>query len=192
MKKIPTLFMRNIESDHKVRDEVTPGCEWVLAGEGRATRKWDGTAILVRDGYIFKRYEVKKDGMPPMNFEPAQPKDVNTGKQVGWVPLTGDKSEKYILEAVTTGVPLDGTYELCGPKVNGNHEQLATHQLIPHGIEEPTADPRTFESIRDFLIHCDDDSTIEGIVWWHPDGRRAKIKAKDFGFKRPSERRISA
>lgn len=191
MKKIPTVFMRNINGDYQVRDEVTPGCEWVLAGEGRATRKWDGTAILVRNGLLFKRHEVKEGGVPPDGFEPASEKDANTGKQVGWVPVTWGKFDKYLLEATASGIPSDGTYELCGPKVNGNHELLASHILIPHGGEEPDEDPRTFAAIRDFLVHADDDSTIEGIVWWHSDGRRAKIKAKDFGFKRPSEQKIS-
>jgi hypothetical protein len=36
MKKIPTLFQRD-ETRRYVTDVVTPGCEWVLAGEGRAT-----------------------------------------------------------------------------------------------------------------------------------------------------------
>lgn len=39
MKKIPTLFVREFFPCHKVKitDQVTPGCEWVLAGEGVAT-----------------------------------------------------------------------------------------------------------------------------------------------------------
>jgi len=185
MRKTPTIFMRNMESDHRVRDEVTPGCEWVLAGEGRPTRKWDGTAVLVRDGKVLKRYEVKKDGEPPEQFEPAQPKDANTGKQVGWVPMLGAKEDRWLLEAIADGVPSDGTYELCGPKVNGNHEGLSRHLLIRHGVEEFMDFPRSFDSIKAFL----DQTDTEGIVWWHPDGRRAKIKGKDFGFKRPSERR---
>jgi hypothetical protein len=44
MRKIITLFQRNYESDRLVRDEVVPGAEWVLAGEGVATRKFDGTS----------------------------------------------------------------------------------------------------------------------------------------------------
>jgi hypothetical protein len=180
MRKIPTLFQRNLESDHRVRDEVTPGCEWVLAGEGRPTKKWDGTAILIRDGKLFKRYEVKPLQEPPEGFESAQPKDLDTGKQVGWVPVTGDKSDKWILAATVDGIPCAGTYELCGPKVNGNHDGFSEHVLIPHGVEEFMDFPRSFDSIRDFLAQTD----AEGIVWWHPDGRRAKIKGKDFGIKR--------
>jgi hypothetical protein len=38
VKKIISLFQRNYETDRRVRDEVVPGAEWVLAGEGVATR----------------------------------------------------------------------------------------------------------------------------------------------------------
>ena len=47
MKKIPTLFVREF-SNHKVvkaTEEVTPGMEWVLNGEGYATE--NGTALAV-------------------------------------------------------------------------------------------------------------------------------------------------
>lgn len=40
MKKIISLFKRNYEGDHLVRDEIVEGAEWVIAGEGEATRKW--------------------------------------------------------------------------------------------------------------------------------------------------------
>src|ERR1043165_2461985 len=55
MKKIPSLFERNYETDRLVRDEVVPGCEWVLAGEGKATVKFDGTSCLYKGGNWFKR-----------------------------------------------------------------------------------------------------------------------------------------
>lgn len=41
MKKIPTVFVRDPDDRKHVLPQVTPGCEWVLAGEGRATRKFD-------------------------------------------------------------------------------------------------------------------------------------------------------
>jgi hypothetical protein len=37
MKKIISLFARNYETDHLVRDEIVAGAEWVVAGEGFAT-----------------------------------------------------------------------------------------------------------------------------------------------------------
>ena len=38
MEKIISLFARNYDGDRLVRDEIVPGAEWVVAGEGRATR----------------------------------------------------------------------------------------------------------------------------------------------------------
>ena len=38
MKKIISLFKRNYETDKLVRNEVVPGAEWVLQGEG--TARW--------------------------------------------------------------------------------------------------------------------------------------------------------
>ena len=36
MKKVISLFRRNYDTDHLVRDEVVEGAEWVIAGEGVA------------------------------------------------------------------------------------------------------------------------------------------------------------
>lgn len=50
MKKIPTLFKR-VYTDGRVTgitDEVNPGLEWVLAGEGQATVKIDGPDKTLR------------------------------------------------------------------------------------------------------------------------------------------------
>lgn len=54
MRKISTLFQRNYDGDRLVRDDVTPGAEWVLAGEGTPTRKWDGTACMVRGDRLYQ------------------------------------------------------------------------------------------------------------------------------------------
>ena len=44
MKKIASLFKRDYEGNRQVINEVVEGCEWVLEGEGTATRKirWNG------------------------------------------------------------------------------------------------------------------------------------------------------
>ena len=38
MQKIISLFQRNYDGDRLVRNEVVPGAEWVIAGEGVASR----------------------------------------------------------------------------------------------------------------------------------------------------------
>lgn len=90
MKKIPTLFVRNYDNGGLVTDTVTPGTEWVINGEGLATRKWDGLAILIKNGEVFKRYDAKAftidkqtgekrvyDRKPPEGFVPLQEPEKN-------------------------------------------------------------------------------------------------------------------
>lgn len=64
MNKIITLFQRNYETDKLVRDEVTPGAEWVIAGEGVAARKFDGTCCMVKGGKLYRRYEARVKNPP--------------------------------------------------------------------------------------------------------------------------------
>lgn len=177
MKKIPTLFVRDEATNRKyVRDEVTPGCEWVLAGEGTATRKFDGTSCMVRNGYLYKRHEVKPDKPEPRGFEFVEHDDV-TDKTVGWVPVGDGPEDKWHREAmVFYRIVPDGTYELCGPKVQGNPQEFTRHVLVEHGVERITELPRDFDGLRAWLA----DSDFEGVVWHHPDGRMAKLKKRDF------------
>ena len=200
MKKIPTLFVRN-ETTHRVEPTVTPGCEWVLRGEGVATRKIDGTAILLRDSRAYRRREVKKDKKVPTNFELVE-HDERTGKRVGWVPVDpSDPSDQYIVEAIRNHPPEmtppgpDGrTYELIGPKVQQNTENLERHELLAHRSESLHIEPQLVdvegldsEHACAMLANYVGETPHEGIVWHHPDGRMAKIKRRDFGFRWPLE-----
>jgi len=180
MEKIITLFQRNYDGDRLVRDEVVPGAEWVLAGEGIATRKWDGTACLVRAGCLYKRYDARSGKAPPANFVPAQPEpDPVSGHWPGWVPVGDGPEDRWHREAWAQDTP-DGTYELIGPRVQGNPEGLSAHALVPHGADPLPDAPREFDALRQYL----QGTNIEGIVWHHPDGRMVKLKARDFGIRR--------
>lgn len=178
MKKIPTLFARNHDGDKLVRDEVTPGCEWVLAGEGVATRKFDGTCCLVQGGVLYKRHELRPGKAAPPGFVEAD-RDATTGKVFGWLPVGEGPEDRWHREAVSQALPPDGTYELCGPKVQGNPEGFATHLLVRHGEKELPLCPCDFAGIKTFLAMS---PGMEGVVWHHPDGRMAKIKRRDFKF----------
>jgi hypothetical protein len=189
MKKIVSLFQRNYDGDRLVRDEVVPGAEWVLAGEGVATRKLDGTCCMVQERRIYKRYDAKAGRTPPEGFLPAQEPDPVTGHWPGWVLVRDCPEDRWHLEAMghwlTSGLPIqDGTYELVGPKIQGNPEKWPRHGLVYHGgvglVLDPQP-PRDFAGLRAYL----DGRDIEGVVWHHPDGRMVKIKGKDFGLKRP-------
>jgi hypothetical protein len=194
MQKIPTLFRRDYEGDGTARDEVTPGCEWVTRGEGAATRKCDGTACLVRGGALFKRYDCKRydckrGKTPPPGFEPCGEPDPTTGHHPGWVPVGDGPEDRWHREAMDLaddcGGLDDGTYELCGPKIQGNPERSADHILIRHGGHHLPDCPRDFAGLREYLLA----RTMEGVVWHHPDGRMVKLTRAAFA---PSERKRKA
>jgi len=189
MQKIISLFKRNYDGDRRVTDEVVPGAEWVLAGEGVATQKLDGTCCMIRDGKLYKRHELKKGRTFPPLFEPAQEPDPVTGDVPGWLPVGDGPEDKWHREAFTASLhPMpreDGTYELIGPKINGNPERWpVSHVLIRHGyfklLGADAPRTRTWTAIR----HWFKENDAEGIVWHHPDGRMVKIKGKDFGLRR--------
>lgn len=184
MKKIPTAFERDWHGDRsRVIDQAHKDCGWVFLGEGVATRKLDGTSCLVRDGHLYKRRELRPGDATPEAFELASFDD-ETGKSVGWVPVGDGPEDRYHREAFADGPRTDGTYELIGPKVQGNPEHVERHMLIMHGtgLAGPIEGvPRDFAGLREWMTGQD----IEGIVWHHPDGRMAKLKLRDFGLKRP-------
>lgn len=189
MKKIKSLFERQFEN-HKVvavLDKVTVGNEWVLAGEGKATRKYDGTAVMIQNGDVYRRFDCKRGKTPPMGFIPCQEPDSITRHWPGWVKIDkhnpiGD--EKFFVEGYTNTFGdidanvEDATYELCGPKINNNPERLDKHILIKHG-EDVLEIERNYESIKDFLKN----NYIEGIVFHRGNGDMCKIKRVDFGFE---------
>jgi len=180
MKKIPTIFKRNPKNMRELLDEVHPDCLWVFAGEGIATRKYDGTCVKIEDGKYFKRREVKRGKNAPTDFIEEQ-LDENTGKRVGWVLVDpNSKEDQWHMEAFNTSF-IDGTYELVGPKIQGNPEGHGRHALIKHSEAGIFGNaPRTLDGIAEFLK----DKNIEGLVFHHPDGRMGKIKKKDFQQKR--------
>jgi len=191
MKKIASLFQRNYDGDRKVRDEIVPGSEWVSAGEGTATRKWDGMAVLVQGGAPFMRYDAKHGKTPPANFVPAQPApDEKSGHWPGWVPAEGANA-KRVLDGLEWGkhslfdgkdIP-DGTYEVCGPTIGTRHgpnpEGLTETILVPHGRDALPDCPRSYEALRAYLK----DKSIEGVVWHRPNGDMVKIKKSDFPYE---------
>lgn len=185
MKKMQTVFKKDPNDLSRVINEVQE--QWVLDGEGVATRKWDGTACMVLNGELYKRYDCKRGKTPPEGAIPCQEPDPY-GHWPHWVKCDrSNPADKYHWEGwdnyvkVVSSNPDDDTYELVGPKINGNKEKLDAHQLYLHGNPIPlTYVPElTFEAIRDFL----EKTEIEGIVFHHDDGRMAKIRRSDFGFK---------
>lgn len=187
MQKLISLFKRDFgQLGHPMTREVNPGAEWVINGEGIATRKFDGTCCMLLAGILYKRYDAKNGKKPPEGFIPAQEPDPVTGHWPGWL-LVGDGPQdrwhREGLENLRQLVPNlpDGTYELCGPKIGTNPEGLTQHELIKHGSEEYPTFPRSYDEIENWFKEY---PRIEGVVWHHPDGRMVKIKMRDFGLKR--------
>jgi hypothetical protein len=190
MKKIPTIFDRDWDGDRsRVLNVQNGACDWVFAGEGKATKKLDGTSCLIRGGKLYKRRELRKGDKAPSLFELVDV-DLETGKIVGWVPVGDGPEDRYHREAFAEitgqgpGYYPDGTYELIGPKIQGNPEGRDSHILFPHGVIVLDGAPRTFNGLREWLVGAD----MEGLVFHHPDGRMGKIKLRDFGLKRAVSR----
>lgn len=181
MKKIKNLFVRN--TDGKITSEINPESKWVEEGEGVATRKYDGTACLWKDGKLWKRYDCKKGKLPPPDFAPCQEPDAVTGHWPGWVPVGNSSADKWFNEALkTTKINfIEGaTYELCGERIGTNGENIDGHEFFKHGAVEYPNVPRDYDRLKKWLKPLD----IEGIVWHHPDGRMVKVRKCDFGLSR--------
>lgn len=178
VRKIPTIFERDPEDRAHVLPNVTAGCEWVLEGEGVPTRKFDGTCTMFDGEKWWARREVKVGKREPESWVHEET-DFTTGKRVGWEPIERSPFAAFHEEALAGASPFEpGTYELIGPKINGNPEDFSMHCLVRHGvIELQNPEPITYETLRDEMTG---DFRFEGVVWHHPDGRMAKLKKRDF------------
>ncbi len=182
MKKISTLYKKDPERLSRVVNEVNPENSWVFSN-AFATRKFDGTASAVIGGEVYKRYDVKKGREVPAGAIPCQEPDEISGHHPHWVKCDrNDKSDRYHFEPFDNNPGLaDGTYELCGPKVQGNPEKLNGHHLVKHGAERLEVEDLSFDGLKDYLTEHD----IEGIVFHEVGGERmCKIRKSDFGIKR--------
>jgi len=156
VKKIISLFKRDYEGTRQVYDEIVPGAEWVVAGEGVATAKWDGTACMVRDGVLYKRYDRRlKKG---------------TYKPVAKAAILG--AAGYAVKAIREqdGGQVIGGYLLLwgGPKqkdLQGDYFTPATELWLDHYKSAPT------------LFHHGLDDTV-GLAQI---GRRITAKSDDTG-----------
>lgn len=193
MKKISSLFARDPNNPRILTNTFHPMAAWVVAGEGVATRKWDGTAVLVRTGRLYARYDVKHGKTAPPDFEPAQEPDPNTGHHPGWVPATRPE-DRWIREAYENSSflfktmlgEITWTYEAVGPKIGGNPERFEKHQLLPHAHWPLDNVPRDHAGLVAYFTEHD----IEGVVWWRDptdvNSDKIKITGAALGVRRPA------
>ena len=187
MKKIPCLFKKVYDDGGYVgvENEVTPGCEWVINGEGIATEKVDGAACAIIDGVLYRRFDAKNGKQPPEGAIPCQPEpDPVTGHWPHWYQVSDrTAADKHFVHAYvnTPWVNEDGTYEAVGLHFQRNPYKLDDDFLERHGRIRIKDCPRDFDGIREYLrTH-----NIEGIVFHRGNGEMCKIRRKDFGFKWP-------
>lgn len=171
MQKIPTLFERDeARRGRPVTPVVKKECLWVAAGEGVATRKLDGMNVQIIGGVLYKRQKPADGDYDEASYVEAR---------------RDDPADRWLFAAFDSAPSWqDGVYEALGPKIQGDPEKYGRHTLVRVVPCEPwlvLADvPRDFDGLRAFLAAQD----MEGIVFHHPDGRKAKIKKRDFGLKR--------
>lgn len=213
MKKIPTLFERDHETGF-VKPVLNPKCEWVMEEPWPVHRKYDGTCVglfltvngkvrihgglgseeITDRGQIGERW-MARQSVPgrmafPDNFEPEQ-FDATTGKHVGWVPIEQSPFHKFLLEAEPK---LEkrylGTYELCGPKINGNPENYKNHTLVHHWSTEQISNVQVLDihdmTVEDAYVALRatlEYMPIEGVVWYGMTHGMAKLKRKDFKYE---------
>jgi len=154
-------------------------------GEGRIVQI---LALPTAEGIGTKTESVRPLSEIPHGFMAAQDvcwNEDGTGSVPGWVPVGKNPDDQYHIEALAARpiTPGEGkTYELCGPKIQGNHEYLAEHQLIEHGSYVLMNVPYDFDGI---LEYFEEFPITEGIVWWYDDKPYAKIKRRDYGLEWP-------
>ncbi|GAA2669342.1 MULTISPECIES: RNA ligase family protein [Actinosynnema] len=183
MEKIPTLFER--DERFQVVDRPRAECAWVFEGGGVGTEKLDGTNVrlTVRAGHLVR---VEKRRNPSKEQK-------QRGIVDGWYVDTDAASaqDKWVLAAAggtdVSGWP-DGEHscEALGPRIQGNPLGLDAHLCVPFDAAAPVLvdAPRGYAELREYLAGLDSafapGHLAEGVVFHHPDGRRAKIKRKDF------------
>lgn len=197
MKKIPTLFKRIYNKDHKIvgiTSEITEGCE-VAFHLGKATVKIDGSCCAVIDGKFYKRYDAKKGKPIPEGAIKCQDEpDPITGHLPCWVRVDpNNPADKWFYEAEKCATDnfeyalYDGTYEAIGKHFQGNPYKMDYDTLERHGVVPICGLERTLEGVHKWLRK----HAVEGIVFWWNGEPVCKIKRSDFGLDWPVKEGIT-
>lgn len=195
MKKIPMFFALEFNENTGNRDVINMLNDKVRlmieeGGEFIPTLKLDGTAVrLTETGEWQIRRAVSNGKKEPEGYV-LEEYDENTGRKFGWEPPEASGFNKFFKRALENidFTPVPGTYELCGPKINGNPEGLEEDTLFPHGTEPLEG----FPTLEEILEHDDYMAFLEpyfakfraagheGIVWWKEGNPVFKLRCKDF------------
>jgi hypothetical protein len=209
MQKIPLLFKTD-EQRKYVIPEVN--VEAVFEEPTIAHRKYDGTCMYFDGIDWFARRQVKNysNGINALDFEMVE-YDSITDKAFGWEPVARSPFFKAWQEAMIKQ-PLDcdildtrdgmyepGTYELLGPKINGNPEQIKGHRLMPHSRAQQLGDIQMLElelvqdpeqayaELKRVLFYL----PVEGVIFKDRGLKPlAKLRRKDFDFAKEERNKL--
>lgn len=209
MKKIPCLFKRDFDNPELrslCKPEFDPRVDLAKLPGAVGYRKWDGTAVRVFGGKLWRRHDLKVKRIgeaeisaraaPPEGWVPCDAIDPVTYHHVGWLPvLPEDPAAKWIIEAWDnrTGEPEEFrgwpeiTMEACGPKINGNHEKLDRHVMLYHRVS-PAVQIASLPPVEAFYEDLKRELTRspwEGFVFWAGNEPLCKIRRVDFGLEWP-------
>lgn len=189
MEKIPTIFKRDFNNNGKITRDYDDHVEGFVYEEALPTEKMDGTNVrLTVRNHTLVRLEKRRN---PDKIQKAK------GILEPWYVDADefDASDKYMWEAARNtdlSALEDGEYsgEALGPSIQGNPLKLDKHTVFLFSVDSIlrnyvfTDAPHTYDELKEWLpkqkSKFGNDCFIEGIVWHHPNGRMAKIKAKDF------------
>jgi hypothetical protein len=192
MQKISTIFDRG--HDGKLLPIPNDDASWVFEApwtDFTVQRKWDGLCCKIEGGKLYKRRSIRAGQEVPPDWEQEHIVLDQSGglkEAIGWQPVDPARPEDMYHAAGWENlmVMFEGSCELVGPGVEGNHDGHDVNMLLEHLVSPQLAKefPRSFEGIREVL----DSLPWEGLIFRHRDGRLAKIKREDYGLPWPVKR----
>jgi hypothetical protein len=194
MKKMTTLYKQQFTKlpDNKGRifsglsKETNPENDWVFTDPTVvAYRKLDGASAAIINGNIYSRYMSRQRkntaAQVPLNGIPAQLNiDEATQTHPYWVPAEAKGTGKHHYNAFINqpGLP-DGTYELIGPSINGNPDDVVINTLMSHNADSllvKLPEVITREILKQLIIS----QPWEGLVFRNSNDDMCKLRRVDF------------
>ena len=188
--KLESPFVREGEP-FLVTNKIAEGMEWVFEDGVFAVDKLDGTniAVEIKDRKVI-RVQNRLNSKPLLNvkaskWDGAMLAGLNNAIQKGWL--------KNLEDGVHYG-------ELVGPLFNGNRHELKEHFWVPFEYLKTRCHwkswhenkyPKNFDSVSEWFKELNSLFTrrmtdlvkpAEGLVFYHPSGKKAKLRRDMFGW----------
>lgn len=190
--KLQSPFVRKtINGEYIVTSEIDPDYQWIFEDGVKAVDKIDGTnvCIVIEKGNIARVFNRTTEkfifNVNQTKWEGAAMEGIAKAIQRDWLSSLGD-GEHY--------------GELIGEIFNGNRHQIQGHLFVPFTYLREKCHwhswvqnkyPKTFEAISDWFKELPSlfnkrlkllDIQAEGLVFYHPDGRMAKLRLDMFDW----------